>query len=297
MDNLQLLLVIALLVYFSPYLLGGKEGFATLKKEQKDAIVNFSLSGPNQLNKFINVSSEKEAFTKPMLLLVGMLNGILTPTTKDSEELEKNSKVKEELNKQGINIVSLKDNLVNCIVQIYESPDGEFDVYKVILDPTFSSKLNSVFIELNKIDIAILSSSFMTKDQFCKNSDKDESSKLANHYNYINQILTAYSSLIIMIYTFIMKNIDNIDKYCGDNGGTQHYKEFKKMFETVRTAFITKEDLDKKCPKAEPEKLCASYISEASKCNTNTSSLKTQRTILIVVIVILMAALGYKMFA
>jgi hypothetical protein len=108
----------------------------------------------------------------------------------------------------------------------------------------------------------------------------------------MNQILSAYSNLIMMVYTFIMKNMDSISLYCGQDK-TQQYKEFKKLFETVRTAMITKEDLDARCPKPIPEKVCASYITEASTCNTDLASVKKHRTILIVLVVILIIAVAF----
>ena len=148
------------------------------------------------------------------------------------------------------------------------------------------------------MDIASLSKAAgMDKDQFCGNLpyifsvayDKEDSSRKTKNVMFMNQVLSAYSNLIMMVYLFIMKNMDSISLYCGEDK-TQQYKEFKKLFETVRTAIITKEDIDSKCPKPIPEKICASYITEASTCNINLASIKTQRTALVVVVIILIIA-------
>ena len=211
------------------------------------------------------------------------------------------NQTKIELAKQGINIVELRDNIVDCFIQLLEAPDKDENTngfIAVVVSSSFSTKLNSILLELNKIDIASLSKATgMDKDEFCGSlpsifrvpNNKEDSSRRTEESMLTNQVLSAYKNLIMMVYLFIMKNMDSISLYCGEDK-TQQYKEFKKLFETVRTAVITKEDIDSKCPKPIPEKICASYITEASTCNINLASIKTQRTALVVVVIILIIA-------
>lgn len=303
MDNLQLILVAALVYYF--LLREDKEGFITLTQSQRDIVKNYSL-GPQPADQLqtLNIPNDTNKLIQPMLILIGLLNGIISPDPKapgnqDPKQIEQISKLKEELKKQGIDIFSLRDKLTECVIALIESEPNLESYAKVITSTTFSSNLNSIFLELNKIDIAVLSSIFMTKDEFCKKvgaTKEQQDEKFKNGMLFINQILAAYSNLIMVFYMFIVKNMNNVITYCGEEN-TTHLKEFKKMFETIRLAVITKEDIDNKCPRPVPEQVCASYISEASTCNTNLSSLKGQRTILIVLVVLLLIVLGYKFIA
>jgi hypothetical protein len=301
MNNLYSILILLVIYYF---FINNKESFEITSLE-RDLITNYKNFFDTQKieqTKIGSTYSSKRVFLDPLFSLLGLINTVISP---NESEKDTYNKVKEGLKNQNVNIDKLKSDLVDCIIQILDSPsfDDSNNATKVLVDPTFSSKMNNIFLELNKIDIALLSSTVIGKTQFCNAfSDtafrvykKEDSEKRAKMLSSFNKILTAYSNLIMMFYLFILKNIDNISNYCGQER-TQTYKEFKKMFETIKLAVITKDDLDKKCPKANPAEICASYIKEASTCNTSTSSLKSQRTILIILVVILLTALGYKMF-
>lgn len=290
MENLHLLLAIALVLYLLNR--NKKEGFAALTQVQKDFLkksTEFYTRG-----QIFNNNANLD-LVAPLFDLLRQLNVMINDEPRPDRKQV--NKIKTELTKQGINIVELRDNIVECIIQLLEAPSLNEDpnsVIAVIISPAFSTKLNSVFLELNKIDIAALSKAAdLSKDEFCQNlpsifrvsGDKESSDRQTKELMFMNQILAAYSNLIMMFYLFIMKNMDSISLYCGEDK-TQQYKEFKKMFETIRTAMITKEDLDAKCPK--PEQLCGSYITEASTCNTNLSSVKTHRTVLILLVIILL---------
>jgi hypothetical protein len=301
MNNLHLLLGIALVLYILSC--NKKEGFAALVESQRNYVRTF-VGDTNR-----NEGEPEKILGADNLSKVRLFLNILTPlniminasaTGRDANPDAVNTRI--ELTNRGIDVTKLRDNIADCIIQIIEQvPDNTQDanaLVAVIISPSFSSKLNSIFLELNKIDIASLSKSQgMSKDQFCNNLpfifsvgyDKEDSSRKTQEVMFMNQILSAYSNLIMMVYLFIMKNMDSISLYCGEDK-TQQYKEFKKLFETVRTAMITKEDLDSKCPKPVPEKICASYISEASTCNINLASIKTHRTVLIALVVILIIA-------
>jgi hypothetical protein len=295
MENLHLLLAIALVLYILSC--NKKEGFAALTDAQKKFLKSFTKDEYYTRGEIFNNNKNLDIADAMMTLLIPLNTMINDTTTKDPLI----NQTKLELTNRGINIVQLRDNIVDCIIQILEAPvmnENPNGFISVIIGPAFSSKLNSIFLDLNKIDIAALSKSTgLSKDQFCRNLpsifgvayDKEDSSRKAQELMFMNQILSAYSNLIMMVYLFIMKNMDSISLYCGEDK-TQQYKEFKKLFETVRTAMITKEDIDSKCPKPVPEKVCASYISEASTCNTDLASVKKHRTILIALVVILIIA-------
>jgi hypothetical protein len=310
MENLHLLLIIVLLGYILSN--NKKEGFAALSEAQKNYVRTFAgdarmnsrepreILGQNNFNKV----SDFISILTPLNVMISA-----NPTGRDANPDVVNTRT--ELTNRGIDITKLRDNIADCIIQIIEQvPDNAEDpsaFIAVIVSPSFSSKLNSIFLDLNKIDIAALSkASGMNKDQFCQNipfmfnvaQNKEQGDRRLKEAQLMNQILSAYKNLIMMVYLFIMKNLDSISLYCGGDN-TQHYKEFKKLFETVRTAMITKEDLEaqcpkpdlnKLCPKPEPEKICASYIKEASTCNMDLASAKKQRTTLIVLVVILIIA-------
>jgi hypothetical protein len=308
MESLHLLLIIFLIGYIISHT--KKEGFAALTEAQKKYIRTFTgdtrrnsrepreILGQNNLNKvsyFINILTP--------------LNIMISAKPSADPDLNQVVNTRTELTNRGIDITKLRDNIADCIIQIIEQvPDNTEDTNAftaVIVSPSFSSKLNSIFLDLNKIDIAALSKATgMDKKQFCQQvpfmfnvaQNKEQGDRNLKEAQLMNQILSAYKNLIMMIYLFIMKNLDSISLYCGEDN-TQHYKEFKKLFETVRTAMITKEDLDAQCPKSnlnklcpEPEKICASYIKEASTCNMDLSSAKKQRTTLIVLVIILIIA-------
>ena len=299
MDNLQLILVAALVYYF--LLREDKEGFVALTQAEKEQIRNFSGEGSlKQSDNSLwfklgtNENREKAVIALPMLELLKFLNVIIdTSPIPDRERVEK---MKNELAKQGVNIIKLRDTVSDCIIELIEADNKSLT--DVIISSSFSNKINSVFLELNKIDIIVLSGIFVPKDEFCKqlSSSKEHTEKMTKVMDGFNQILSAYSNLIMVFYMFIVKNMNSVITYCGEEN-TTHLKEFKKMFETIRLAVITKEDLDNKCPRPVPEQVCASYISEASTCNTNLSSLKGQRTMLIVLVVLLLIVLGYKFIA
>jgi hypothetical protein len=302
MENLHLLLAIALVLYFITR--NKKEGFAVLTESQKTSIKNFDRS-KDDIGTILGNTFRIEKETRTMLDLISTLNIIINPDKYEIPGRDKQmaGNMNVELIKQGINLTQLRDNLADCTIQIIEAENNPDSLIQVIISPSFSTKLNGVFLELNKIDIAALSKGMgMNKQQFCDNipgmlrvtKSKEESDSLVKQINFMNQVLQAYKNLIMMFYLFINKNLNNISLYCGEEN-TKHYKEFKNMLETIRTAMITKEDLDSNCPKA--EKVCASYITESLTCNTNLSSIKNQRTGLIILVIILLSTtlyLGFK---
>lgn len=296
MNNLHLLLIIVLICYILRS--NKKEGFAALTETQKTFLKTFQKDEFYKRGEIFNNNENFGAAADAMIQVLLPLNTMINDKSSKDPTI---NQTKIELTKQGINIVELRDNIVDCVIQLLEVPsinENTNGFIAVVVGSSFSTKLNSVFLELNKIDIASLSKAAgMNKDDFCGNLpsifevsyNRDSSDSQTKELMFMNQILSAYSNLIMMVYLFIMKNMDSISLYCGEDK-TQHYKEFKKLFETVRTAMITKEDLDSKCPKPIPEKICASYITEASTCNINLASIKTQRTGLILVVIILIIA-------
>jgi hypothetical protein len=304
MEKLHLLLAIALILYFIT--INKKEGFAVLTESQKTSIKNFNKNDGPRIDEIVG-DNRNVNLVREMFELISGLNIIINPEKSGpNKDYARNMNV--ELIKQGINLTQLRDNLADCTIQILEAENNPDALIQVIISPSFSSKLNGVFLELNKIDIASLSKGMgMDKQKFCDNVErlpasgfirvtksKEESDSLVKQMNFMNQVLQAYKNLIMMFYLFINKNLNNISLYCGEEN-TKHYKEFKNMLETIRTAMITKEDLDSNCPKA--EKVCASYITESLTCNTNLSSIKNQRTGLIILVIILLSTtlyLGFK---
>ena len=296
MNNLHLLLIIVLICYILSC--NKKEGFVALTEAQKTFLKTFKKDEFYKYREIFN-NNENLGAADAMIQLLVPLN-IMINDEPNKDPVINQTKI--ELAKQGINIVALRDNIVDCIIQLLEAPSANENTngfIAVVVSSSFSTKLNSIFLELNKMDIASLSKAAgMNKDEFCGNLpyifrpsyDKESSDRQTKELMFMNQVLSAYSNLIMMVYLFIMKNMDSISLYCGEDK-TQQYKEFKKLFETVRTAIITKEDIDSKCPKPIPEKICASYITEASTCNINLASIKTQRTALVVVVIILIIAL------
>ncbi len=297
MEKLHLLLAIALILYFITT--NKKEGFVVLTEAQKTSIKNFNRDS----NIYDIVGDNRNVeLIRGMTKLISNLNSIINPDKSGpNKDMARNMNV--ELIKQGINLIQLRDNLADCTIQILEAENNQDSLIQVIISPSFSTKLNGVFLELNKIDIASLSLGMgISKRRFCDNMpgfirvtrDKEESDRLVKEMIFMNQVLQAYKNLIMMFYLFINKNLNSISLYCGEEN-TKHYKEFKQMLETIRTAMITKEDLDSNCPKAEI--VCASYITESLTCNTNLSSIKNQRTGLIILVIILLSIslyLGFK---
>jgi hypothetical protein len=290
----MILAVILLLVVL--FMSGKKERFVSLTDEQKQAIKLVREDDEESRDKLYQLVASNPNFQ----LIRGILDIISTLNLLLNNQSDEVKKIRTSIENQGVNIESLKNNLADCVILILETSNEK--IVDVIISSQFSSKLNNVFFELNKLNIAVVSSSIIPKDDFCRSFNglaipafSSETQERTNQQlNLFNKILSAYTNLISVLYFFIIKNMNSINEYCGDEYyGSKQYKEFTKMFETIREAMITKEVLEKKCPTVKPEEVCSSFISQVSTCNQNLTSIKKEKTTYIYLIVILLIAVAY----
>ena len=152
MNNLHLLLIIVLICYILSC--NKKEGFAALTEAQKTFLKTFKKDEFYKYREIFN-NNENLGAAGAMIQLLLPLNIMI-----NDEPNKDINQTKIELAKQGINIVELRDNIVDCIIQLLEAPSANENTngfIAVVVSSSFSTKLNSIFLELNKMDIASLS--------------------------------------------------------------------------------------------------------------------------------------------